>query len=293
MKDIGVIFFIMTPFGYLCTRNNTGLITGTIFLILGLVCYNWDKIADDTPTIKIPNNEFWEYHYKDAVDSRGDTGARDWATTICGYHNAWVPPESRQEQIAQQVLHPKGIKTDVEKRRIEDRIDRLQFAKWYTLKYDFIKRYDKMGIERFIEDEWKKRSYKIPCESLAWLPPKTDQAEIEKIKSKNEKKAVEEIYNSFMRRIRQCFCSLGVSPSEIGILRYGYLQRTFGQNTEENVWDRVISQGEKSEAIKWANECVERVFKETDEDVNQNKYFEDVRIDFDYQKKYGFRIEED
>lgn len=63
MKDIGVIFFILTPFGFLCTRNNTGLITGTIFLLIGIVFYNWNKIFDDTYELKIPNEKFWEFHY--------------------------------------------------------------------------------------------------------------------------------------------------------------------------------------------------------------------------------------
>lgn len=31
------MFFALTPFGFFCTENGTGLITGTVFLIIGLI----------------------------------------------------------------------------------------------------------------------------------------------------------------------------------------------------------------------------------------------------------------
>lgn len=37
MSDLGTFFLILTPFGFFCTENGTGLITGTIFLILGIL----------------------------------------------------------------------------------------------------------------------------------------------------------------------------------------------------------------------------------------------------------------
>lgn len=34
---LSTMFFILTPFGFFCTENGTGLITGSVFLIIGII----------------------------------------------------------------------------------------------------------------------------------------------------------------------------------------------------------------------------------------------------------------
>lgn len=34
---LSTMFFILTPFGFFCTENGTGLITGPVFLIIGII----------------------------------------------------------------------------------------------------------------------------------------------------------------------------------------------------------------------------------------------------------------
>ena len=59
MEGLAFIFFWLTPFGFFCTKNGTGLITGTTFLILGFICKYWNRITDTTPTIKMALSQFY------------------------------------------------------------------------------------------------------------------------------------------------------------------------------------------------------------------------------------------
>lgn len=43
MNYLGKMFFILTPFGFFCTENGTGLITGFTFLILGIIFTMYGK----------------------------------------------------------------------------------------------------------------------------------------------------------------------------------------------------------------------------------------------------------
>ncbi len=176
---LSTIFFILTPFGFFCTGNGTGLITGSIFLILGFV-FKWiESNSGSTPTatVKVEPQKFWEWHYKDRMRSMyvqkdsGDEGkmaihdreARQWATTICGCHNAWVPPEAKQEQIARE----NGVVTEKMIKERKEKKDRIQIAKYFLMeelenKYSSTK-IGKGGRERccFPKMEIKEDKYRI------------------------------------------------------------------------------------------------------------------------------------
>lgn len=118
MDYLSWLFFCLSPFALFCSEDGNGLILCPIFILLGFVFKFIGGNIDNTPTatVKIEPQSFWEWHYKDRMRSMyvqkdlGDEGrmaihdreARQWATTICGYHNAWVPPEAKQEQIARE-----------------------------------------------------------------------------------------------------------------------------------------------------------------------------------------------
>ena len=116
MEYLSWLFFCLSPFALFCSEDGIGLILCPVFILLGFV-FRWiGSCSSGTPTavVKVKPQEFWEWHYKDRMRNTlaqketigdelmayKDKEARDWATTICGYHNAWVPPESTQEQIA-------------------------------------------------------------------------------------------------------------------------------------------------------------------------------------------------
>ena len=115
MEGLSWFFWCLTPFGFFCTRNGTGLVTGFTFLILGFVCKYWNEITDTTPKIKIPQHEYWKYIYEMKInEGLEDSAARMWADLMCRSHSAWVPPYDRQEEIAKGILHPRGMKTEKE-----------------------------------------------------------------------------------------------------------------------------------------------------------------------------------
>ena len=135
MEFLSWLFFCLSPFALFCSENGNGLILCPVFIILGFVfkwvgsnCGNTSKAV-----VKIEPQKFWEWHYKDRMRSMiaekdstsdrlmayKDQEARRWATTICGYHNAWVPPETTQEQIARAngVVTEQMVKEKEEKKR--------------------------------------------------------------------------------------------------------------------------------------------------------------------------------
>ena len=118
--------------------------------------------------VEIEPQNFWEYHYKDRMRSTlaqketisdglmalKDKEARSWATTICGYHNAWVPPEGKQEQIAR----ANGVITEKMVKANEVKKDRIQIGKYYLMcelkfKYDNVKTW---SIQKEIKNDMKK-----------------------------------------------------------------------------------------------------------------------------------------
>lgn len=146
MELLSWLFFCLSPFALFCTESGGGLILCPVFIILGFIFKYVGSNISDTPTavVKVEPTEFWEWHYKDRMRSTlaqkdtindglmalKDKEARDWATTICGYHNAWVPPEAAQEKIARSngVITVQMVKENASKK------DRVQIGKYFLLK---------------------------------------------------------------------------------------------------------------------------------------------------------------
>ena len=170
MEFLSWLFFCLSPFALFCSEDGNGLILCPVFIVLGLVCKlaSGDSGGTSKATVKIEPQKFWEYHYmdrmrstlaqKDIINERlmalKDKEARDWATTICGYHNAWVPPEGKQEQIAR----ANGVITEKMVKANEVKKDRIQIGKYFLmreleLKYDDIKNWH---IQKEIENDMRK-----------------------------------------------------------------------------------------------------------------------------------------
>lgn len=144
MHYLSWLFFCLSPFALFCSEDGNGLILCPVFIILGFV-FKWlenNSGGGQKAVVKIEPQKFWEWHYKNAMRntladkevgrdlmSAKDQDARDWATTVCRYHNTWIPPEEKQEQIAREygVITKKMIKEE------EDEWDRLQAGKCYLL----------------------------------------------------------------------------------------------------------------------------------------------------------------
>ena len=145
MEGLSWIFFCLSPFALFCSENGNGLILCPVFILLGFV-FKWiGSNSNGTPTavVKVEPQKFWEWHYKDRMRSTlaqkdtisdglmalKDKEARSWATTICGYHNAWVPPEARQEQIAR----ANGVVTEQMVKENTIKKDRIQIGKYFLM----------------------------------------------------------------------------------------------------------------------------------------------------------------
>lgn len=141
MESLSWIFFCLSPFALFCSEDGNGLILCPTFIILGFV-FKWIgnvSIGASKNVVKVKPSEFWECHYKrfisstlaqketigDYLMSYKDKEARDHATTMCRYHNAWIPPEVTQEQIAR----ASGVITE---QMVEEK-DRIQFGKYYLM----------------------------------------------------------------------------------------------------------------------------------------------------------------
>lgn len=145
MEYLSWLFFCLSPFALFCSENGNGLVLCPIFILLGFVCKCVGNNNENTSqtTVKVEPQEFWEWHYKDRMRSTlaekdsindglmalKDQEARSWATTICGYHNAWVPPGATQEKIARKngVITKEMIKERNEKK------DRIQVGKYFLM----------------------------------------------------------------------------------------------------------------------------------------------------------------
>ena len=169
MESLSWIFFCLSPFALFCSEDGNGLILCPVFIILGFV-FKWiGSNTGGTPraVVKVEPQEFWEWHYKDRIRSTlaqkemigdylmsaKDKEARSWATTVCGYHNAWVPPEATQEQIARAsgVITEKMIKERNEKK------DRIQIGKYFLMNELRLKYEDKnWRAKKEIKEDMKK-----------------------------------------------------------------------------------------------------------------------------------------
>ena len=122
---ISTFFFILTPFGFFCTENGTGLITGTIFLTIGIVCKMFENgTFDSVGKPKVSSEEFWKIHFRDRYYSFKNKHkhitaeeAREWADYICRCHGAPVPSDVRFEEIAKEM----GVETSKEEKKRGDK----------------------------------------------------------------------------------------------------------------------------------------------------------------------------
>ena len=216
MEFLSWLFFCLSPFALFCSGDGNGLILCPVFIILGFI---FKYAASNTGStskvvIKVEPQKFWEWHYKDRMRSTlaqkdtindglmalKDKEARDWATTICGYHNAWVPPKSTQEQIARAngVVTEQMIKESTLKR------DKIQIGKYFlmrelTLKYENAnwrvgkKIKEDMGKIKISQhngaDDWYvKREYgKTVNEMWETLSPEEKQKAVEWVREYEEK----------------------------------------------------------------------------------------------------------
>ena len=145
MEFLSWLFFCLSPFALFCSEDGNGLFLCPLFIILGFVFKHAGSSAGGTnrTVIKVDYQGFWRWHYEDRMRSTllqkdtindglmalKDKEARDWATTICRYHNAGAPSEETQEQIAREngVITEKMIKERAEKK------DRIQVGKYFLL----------------------------------------------------------------------------------------------------------------------------------------------------------------
>ena len=269
MDGLAFFFFGLAPFALFC--SGFGLVACPICLILGFLCKYSDKLTDNTPKIKLPPKEFWEHHYLSALGTRGDTGAREWANTVCGYHNAPIPSASEQEVIARKALHAIGTKTDSEKKAEENHITRVQYAKWYYMK-QAKEKYNKMSQEEF-EDEWQKHGMtKHWRDKEGWRL----YLSISRTTLPEFRNIVDECY-------RQIYVGNLSSPLEWWLSQH--LNSMFGVGTEEEVWNKCITQSEKAEGKKWVDECIERIWQEERERALNNNY---TNRDYCYFREHGF-----
>lgn len=120
MSQLGTFFLILTPFGFFCTENGTGLITGTVFLILGIL-FKWlakngcSFSSGTTAKHYVPPEEFWKIHFSEQYNGFKEKGhwgavedARSIADRIARAKGVIPPNDARFEQIAKEM----GIKTE-------------------------------------------------------------------------------------------------------------------------------------------------------------------------------------
>lgn len=206
MESLSWIFFCLSPFALFCSENGSGLILCPVFIILGFV-FKWIgniPIGGSKDVIKINSSEFWEWHYKDRMRSTlcikdnsdaliayKDKEARRWATTICGYHNAWVPPEDTQEQIARAY----GVVTDQMIKDSNEKKDKIQVGKYLLMK-ELMEKHDTTRVST-----GERRLYYYPKTRI--------KKDIDKIKSSNDKYITEYwAYTKYKKSVREIWDGL-------------------------------------------------------------------------------------
>ena len=206
METLSWIFFCLSPFALFCSENGNGLILCPIFIILGFV-FKWAASNSGNitqVTVKVKPQEFWEWQYRnrirdtlaekdsinDGLMAYKDQEARSWATTICGYHNAWVPPEATQEEIAR----ANGVITEKMIQERNEKKDRIQVGK-HILMNELMEKYDTTRVSKGVRN-------------LYYSPKTRIKKDLDKIKTSNNryiteywaydkyKKSIKEIWNS-------------------------------------------------------------------------------------------------
>lgn len=178
MSYLGTMFFILTPFGFFCTENGTGLITGTVFLILGILC-KWignGGLKDVTTSKqKVSPEEFWKIHFMQFLNNAKNTkglcysvnDAKKWADDVTRANGCVPPNDFRYEQIAKEM----GIKTlKVEREeREKSRINALAvLAVVEDVRNQFLSTFkenqysEKLTLNRLYNEMKKKIKYSTP-----------------------------------------------------------------------------------------------------------------------------------
>lgn len=228
METLSWMFFCLSPFALFCSEDGTGLILCPVFIILGFIFkalgnktkresyidsegkrkyyrIKKDKQGNTQVIFEVDPSEFWEWHYKDRMrstlaqkDSIGDglmasrdQEARQWATTICGYHNAPVPPEAKQEQIARS----NGVITKqiVKERAVEK--DKIQVGK-YLLMNELMKKHSATRVG-------------IGGRNLCYCPQTRIKRDIDKIKTSNNSYITEYwAYNKYKKSVKEIWDGL-------------------------------------------------------------------------------------
>lgn len=150
MEYLSWLFFCVSPFALFCSDSGDGLILCPICIILGFVFKRaGSRSGKSGVVVKVDPKHFWEWEYikritpiiakrasiNDELMAARDKEAREWATTICRYHNVWIPPESIQEQIAR----ANGVVTESMVREKVIKKDRIQIGKYYLVRELYLK----------------------------------------------------------------------------------------------------------------------------------------------------------
>ena len=120
MSFLSTMFFILTPFGFFCTENGTGLITGTVFLLLGFL-FRWiaDGGIERANAPKVSSETFWRTHFtnrysdfKKSIKSQRENfyyteEAKSWADAVTRANGGIPPSDERFEEIAKEL----GVET--------------------------------------------------------------------------------------------------------------------------------------------------------------------------------------
>lgn len=131
-------FFILTPFGFFCAENGTGLITGTVFLILGFIC-KWIENGGLEPKIKVEPKDWWETNYRiNMAQGRGHEASKGIADDTTRWNHCPMPSEEEKERIAKSL----GVVTEKSKQDIREHWDRVQVGKYYLMT-ELIEKYEK------------------------------------------------------------------------------------------------------------------------------------------------------
>lgn len=141
---MSTFFFILTPFGYFCTENGTGLVTGTIFLLLGIL-FKWIENGGLEPKVRVSSKDWWETNYRrNMARGLGHKVSMDMADYTTRTNHCHMPSDDEKEKVAKSM----GVVTDRAKQDIRDHWDRVQVGKYYLMgelieKYDLYLRTDK------------------------------------------------------------------------------------------------------------------------------------------------------
>ena len=257
---LSTMFFILTPFGFFCTGNGTGLITGPVFLIIGFIL-KWVEEGgiERASRPKVSSEEFWTIqflqHYntwKDVKEAHNTAeGSKSWADQVTRANGGIPVSDERFEQIAKE----NGITTRKMQFANRARFNRIQLGKYYL-----------MGklIEKY--KDWKK----------------------EPVKNSEYKFAEPVRYIEASRKaLKFATWTYGLTAEERKVVDYG-----FTENNEEGF--NKLSVEEKSVAEKWVSEYEARFLEEVHSYIETgvsmptiDKHYKRANT-YDIDKEYGF-----